>query len=159
MVQLSPCKGQPRMRSKQPGCTASSLRASSRLARQWRKLYRATTLTDSQPRSQVFAEFSRRLQYANFVFRKRTLRTRPRTGVCKPLMPDVKRYVSSDSLRIIQHGGRLHGEPRKNTKLGGGGVGLARVWALARDNTVLYLLSCYSITNIFLNLIPSGVGF
>ena len=42
IVQLSPSKGPPQMRSKLPGCTASSLHASSRPARQWRKLYRAT---------------------------------------------------------------------------------------------------------------------
>ena len=35
------------------------------------------------------AAFSRRLQYANFVLRGRTLQTRPRTGVCEPLKPDV----------------------------------------------------------------------
>jgi len=33
MVQISPCKGSHRMRSKLPGCTALSLRPSSRSAR------------------------------------------------------------------------------------------------------------------------------
>ena len=44
----TPCKGPPRMRSKLPGWTASSLCASSRLARQWRKLYRAISFRSVQ---------------------------------------------------------------------------------------------------------------
>ena len=67
MVQLSPCKGPLRMRSKLPGCTASLLCALSRPARQWRKLYRATKLTDLQLHCQVSAAFSCCSQYANFV--------------------------------------------------------------------------------------------
>ena len=109
------------------------VRAFSRPARQWRKLCHATKLTDSQPRCQVFAVFSRHLQYTFFM-----LRTRPRTGMCEHLMPDVmaskvhqnnRSYVSSQRtyLRIhyviIQHGGRLHGEPQKTTKLSKLGVG------------------------------------
>ena len=49
-------------------------RALSRPARQWRKLYRARKRTDLyEPRCQVSAAFSRRLQYANLCRRGRTL--------------------------------------------------------------------------------------
>ena len=54
--------------------------------------------------------------------RGRTLRTRLRTNVCEPLMPDVvapkahhKKVSSADlpSTQNFLHSGRLHGEPRK----------------------------------------------
>ena len=49
-------------------------RASSRPARQWRKLYRTRKRADMyEPRCQVSAAFSRRLQYANLCRRGRTL--------------------------------------------------------------------------------------
>ena len=120
MVQLSPC-----VRSKLPGCTASSLRASSRLARQWRKLYRATKLTDQQlvsspayfspPRSKnrlgtrltrsLVAKFPQHSVVACSTqiscCRERTLRTRLRTGVCEPLMPDVVASRAQSQLREL----------------------------------------------------------
>ena len=89
------------------------VRASSRPARQWRKLYRATKWTTHSlvakfPQCSVVAGSTRISRC-----RGRTLQTRPRTGVCKPLMHDVmapkvhqnnRSYVSSadlpsDSLR------------------------------------------------------------
>ena len=83
--------------------------------------------------------------------RGRTLQMRPRTGVCEPLMPDVVlpkvhqnncSYVSSadlpsDSLcenlawwAVTQRTLKNH----KTVKIGG--WALARVWTLARDNTL-----------------------
>ena len=46
--------------------------------------------------------------------------------------------------REFSNGGRLHREPWKTTKLSklGGGRLATRVWALAQDNTVLWILRC-----------------
>ena len=53
MVQISPCKGPPWMWSKLPGCTVSSLRASSRPAWQWR----SCIVLQSWPTRSLVAKF------------------------------------------------------------------------------------------------------
>ena len=112
--------------------------ASSRPARQWRKLYHATELTDLQPRCQVSAAFSHRLQYANFVLQGKNAANEAMDGCVRTLMPDVVAskanqnncsYVSSadlpsDSLcKNLAWWAVTHEGPRKTTKLSklGGG--------------------------------------
>ena len=66
------------------------VRDSSRPAREWRKLYRATK---RRPTRSLVAKFPPRSVIACNTriscCRGRTLQTKPRTGVCEPLMPDV----------------------------------------------------------------------
>ena len=86
----------PRARA-HPRCEVSSqgvphhhfVHASSRPARQWRKLCHTTKLTDSQPRCQVSACSVVACSTHFSCCRERMLRTRPRTGLCEHLMPDV----------------------------------------------------------------------
>ena len=67
------------------------VRASSRLAQQWTKLCYATKQTG--PTCNLVAKFLKRSVVAcsSWIscFRGRMLWTRPQTGVCEPLMPDV----------------------------------------------------------------------
>ena len=133
MVQISPCKGPLRMQSKLPGCTASSLHALSRSAREKAvSCYKVDRLIASLP-----------------IFRS----VQSWRGVCKTLMPDVVApkaqsqlhvHVSSADLpldsilnnlawwAVTQRTLKNH----KTVKIGG--WMLARVWALARDNTVVH---------------------
>ena len=143
MVQISPCKGPLRMRSKLPGYTASSLRASSRPA--WEKAvscYKVDPLVAKFPQRSVIA-CSMQISCC----RERMLQTRPWRGVCETLMPDVVApkaqsqlhvHVSSadlplDSIHknlgwwvVTQRTLKNH----KTVKIGG--------WALARDNMVVH---------------------
>ena len=77
--------------------------------------------------------------------RKRTLRTRPRTGVCKPLMPDVVASKAQSQLCDLsrptfgfttQEFSMVGGYTDNHKTFKIGGWALAQVWALAQDNTV-----------------------
>ena len=107
---------------------------------------RTCSLVSKFPQRSV-ATCSTRILYC----KGRTLQTKPRMGVCKPLMPDVvapkvhqnnRSYVSSvdlplDSLRENLAGWAVTQRTLKNHKtVKIGGWALARVWALARDNMV-----------------------
>ena len=96
--------------------------------------YRADRLVDKFP--QHLVAFSRRWQYARISrCRARTLRTRSRTGVCEPLMPDVvapkahqnnRSYVSSGDLPSTQEFsmvGGYTGNPEKPQNCRNWGVG------------------------------------
>ena len=166
MVQLSPCKGPPRMRSKLPGCTASSLRASSRPAWQWRKLYHAAKLTDSLP---SFCSVQSSLTVRKFRGKERCERGHGRVWVnlwcLMSWHPKRNRsYVSSadlpmDSIRknlawwaVTRRTSKNH----KTVKIGG--WALARVWALARDNTVIKCTVWIVILFIGVEIGPAGLA-
>ena len=94
MVQLSPRKGLPRMRSQLPGGTKSTcIVASSVLCRGQSDSRESCIVLQSRPTCSIVAKFPQRLVVACSMqilcCRGRTLQTRPWTGVCKPLMPDV----------------------------------------------------------------------
>ena len=151
MVQLSPRKGPSRMQRKLPGGTESTcIVASSVLRRGQPDSGESCIVLQRGPTCSLVAKFPKRSVVACSTWilccRGRTLRTRPRTAVCEPLMPDVvspkahqnnRSYVSSadlpsDSLRknfkwwaVTRRTSKNH----KTVKIGG--------WALARDNTVL----------------------
>ena len=140
MIQLSPCKGPPWMRSQLPGCTASSFRPC---------FIKASPTVEKAVTCSLVAKFTQRsvvtCSTQILCCRERTLQTRPRSGVCKPLIPDVMvskacqnnhSYVSSaelplDSLRKNLAWWAVTRRTLKNHK-----TVKIRGWVLARDNTV-----------------------
>ena len=128
-VQLSPCKGPPWMRSKLQGVPHCRFV----LRRSQLDSGESCIVLQSWQTRRLITKFPQRSVVACSMqiscCRERTLRTRPRKGVCEPLMHDVvaskaqlqlimraKRTYLQIQYARIYHGGQLHGEPRKTTK-------------------------------------------